>query len=104
MASYRTHGLPCCGPSEPLVSDSRPDFYLTSGFPEPRLVASVPLAGGLGCPLPVKPGLCRYVRTCVLGFRHGGAASGLVESLLPGAMQQRARVGTGQDHRELDAV
>jgi hypothetical protein len=51
-----------------------------------------------------RPGLCRYVRTCVLGFRHGGAASALVESLLPGLLRERARVGTGQDHRGLDAV
>jgi hypothetical protein len=28
----------------------------------------------------------------------------LVESLLPGALRERARVGTGQDHRGLDAV
>jgi hypothetical protein len=59
---------------------------------------------GSCCPLPVKPGLCGYVRTCVLGFRHGGTASALVESLLPGVLRERARVGTGQDHRGLDAV
>src|SRR5215813_1225576 len=57
-----------------------------------------------GCLLPVKPGLCRYVRTCVLGSRHGGEAPRLVEPVLPRAMQQRARMGTGQDHCELDAV
>jgi len=28
----------------------------------------------------------------------------LVEPVLPGAVRQRARVGTGQDHRELGAV
>ena len=55
-------------------------------------------------PLTQPPGLCRYVRTCVLGFPHGGAASALVESLLPGVLRERARVGTGQDHRGLDAV
>jgi hypothetical protein len=72
-----------------LVTHSRPE---------------TPTACLQGCPLPVKPGLCGYVRTCVLGFRHGGTASALVESLLPGVLRERARVGTGQDHRGLDAV
>jgi len=31
-------------------------------------------------------------------------ASALVESLLPGLLRECARVGTGEDHRELDAV
>lgn len=71
----------------------------------PRQVRSVALSEppGYGGPR-VKPGLCGYVRTCVLGCHHGGAASALVEPVLPRVLRERARVGTRQDHRGLDAV
>ena len=80
---------------------------LTQGFRPGGHAANDALgaaAGALGCPLPVKPGLCRYVRTCVLSSCHGGEASRLVEPVLPGALREWARVGTRQDHCELDAV
>jgi hypothetical protein len=42
-------------------------------------------------------------RTCVLGWRHGATELARLE-VLPAPMRPRARMGTGPDHCDLDAL
>jgi hypothetical protein len=68
-------------------------FALPAQLWHDRLADRVPVGMALGCPLPAKPSLGRYVRTCVLSSRHGGGSSGLVEPVLPGAVCPAAHSG-----------